>query len=107
MMLERQIYQKIKDALGYQAAVVLIGPRQVGETTLALEIGKEYDALYLDLEDSHDRHRLTNPELFFEKFEDRLVILDEIHRTPIYLKRCEGSSIRDGASTKEKAGFSC
>ena len=82
MMLERHIFQKMKDAPGHQGVVALIGPRQVGKTTLALEIGNEYGVLYLDLEDSHDPHRLTNPVLFLEKFEDRLVILDEIHRMP-------------------------
>ncbi len=105
MMLERQIYQKIKDALGYQAAVVLIGPRQVGKTTLALEIGKEHDALYLDLEDSHDRHRLTNPELFFEKFEDRLVILDEIHRTPHIFEALRGIIDKGRRKHKGKGRF--
>ena len=100
MMLKRNIFPKIIDALGYQAAVALIGPRQAGKTTLALEIGKEYDALYLDLEDSHDRSRLANPVLFFEKFEDRLVILDEIHRAPNIFETLRG--IIDKGRRKQK-----
>ena len=40
------------------------------------------DALYLDLEDPADRARLAEPVLFMEAMEDRLVILDEIHRMP-------------------------
>ncbi len=90
MMLDREIFKKVKEALSRQAAVALIGPRQVGKTTLALEIGDEYGALYLDLENSNDRDRLANPVLFFEKFEDRLVILDEVHRAPDLFETLRG-----------------
>ena len=62
--------------------VVLIGPRQVGKTTLALEVQRQQDAIYLDLESETDRARLTEPELYLADKLDRLVILDEIHRTP-------------------------
>jgi predicted AAA+ superfamily ATPase len=81
-MIPRLVTPQVEEALRRQAAVALIGPRQVGKTTLALEIGQAHDALYLDLEDRDDRNRLANPVLFFESFEDRLVILDEIHRMP-------------------------
>lgn len=81
-MICRHVKDRVVYALGYQAAVALIGPRQVGKTTLALEIGEERDALYLDLEDRADRAKLADPALFLERYEDRLVILDEIHRVP-------------------------
>ena len=80
----------IEDALRRQAAVTLIGPRQVGKTTLALEIARSRDALYLDLEDRDDRHRLAEPGLFLEAMEDRLVILDEIHRMPDLFQTLRG-----------------
>lgn len=57
----------------------MIGPRQVGKTKLALEIGRAWKALYLDLEDRDDRNRLANPVLFLENLEDRLLILDEFY----------------------------
>jgi hypothetical protein len=81
-MIERRIKSQVKHALSYQAAVALIGPRQVGKTTLALEIGEELGGMYLDLEDRADRDKLSEPRLFLERYEDRLVILDEIHRAP-------------------------
>lgn len=40
----------VREALARQAAVALIGPRQVGKTTLALTIAEETASLYLDLE---------------------------------------------------------
>ena len=74
--------QRVLQALDYQAAVALIGPRQVDKTTLALDIAEQRNALYLDLEDRADRVKLRDPALFLERYEDRLVILDEIHRVP-------------------------
>ena len=90
MMIDRQITSMVEDALSRQAAVALIGPRQVGKTTLALALGERRNALYLDLEDRDDRNRLSNPALFFEAAEDRLVILDEIHRMPEIFKTLRG-----------------
>lgn len=81
-MIPRLVTPDIEAALKRQAVVALIGPRQVGKTTLALEIGEKRDALYLDLEDQDDRDKLASPVLFFEGVEERLVILDEIHRVP-------------------------
>lgn len=49
-MIKCHAYHQVEDALGRQVAVALIGPRQVGKTTLALEIGKKTDPLSLDLE---------------------------------------------------------
>ena len=81
-MIDRKIYPFLKEALARQAAVVLLGPRQVGKTTLAQELGKEESSIYLDLEWPEDRQKLENPGLFLGKHEDILVILDEIHRVP-------------------------
>ncbi|WP_419615517.1 AAA family ATPase, partial [Thiolapillus sp.] len=74
-MIKRRIQQQVTDALDRQAAVALIGPRQVGKTTIALEIGEERGALYLDLEDRDDREKLSNAKLFLTQYEDRLVVL--------------------------------
>ena len=56
----------------------MLGPRQVGKTTLAEEISINRESIYLDLENSSDRKKLSDPELYFSAHEDKLVVLDEI-----------------------------
>ena len=73
-----------------QAAVALIGPRQVGKTTLAHAIAEQTEALYLDLEAAADRAKLADPALFLSEYEDRLVVLDEIHRAPELFQELRG-----------------
>lgn len=90
MMIKRSIYQSVIQALKRQAAVALIGPRQVGKTTLALDIAEERDAVYLDLEAMPDREKLSNASLFLTHNEDKLVILDEIHRMPEIFQTLRG-----------------
>lgn len=90
-MIDRQLHQTIKDALRRQAAVVLIGPRQVGKTTLAYQFVKDSNALYLDLEAKADRDKISaDPALFLSAYEDRLVILDEVHRVPELFQELRG-----------------
>ncbi len=89
-MIERHAYRSLRKALGRQASAALIGPRQVGKTTLALEIAGKTDSLYLDLETRADRTKLEDPALFLGSYEDRLVILDEIHRVPELFSELRG-----------------
>ncbi|MFX9061738.1 AAA family ATPase, partial [Acinetobacter baumannii] len=63
-MIPRRASQQVEQALGRQAAVALIGPRQAGKTTLALQIGDRHGAVYLDLESRADRAKLADPALF-------------------------------------------
>ena len=64
-------------------AVVLLGPRQAGKTTLALaEAERRGDALYLDLELPSAQRQLDDPEAFLLGQRNRLVILDEVQRLP-------------------------
>ncbi len=63
-------------------AVALLGPRQAGKTTLALEISEGRPSVYLDLESAADRARLAEPELYFADHADELIVLDEIQRAP-------------------------
>lgn len=81
-MMKRTLATELKAAVDYTPAVALLGPRQVGKTTLALEIGRPINALYLDLESEQDRAKLAQPELYLADHQDKLVIIDEVHRAP-------------------------
>ncbi len=80
----------VREALARQTAVALIGPRQAGKTTLALTIAEETASLYLDLEAREDRAKLTEAALFLRDYEERLVVLDEIHRVPELFQTLRG-----------------
>ena len=83
-MLQRALQPRVARLLEQFPAVAILGPRQVGKTTLALSLAETLaeNALYLDLELPSDRAKLSDPELYLNQHEDRLVILDEIHRLP-------------------------
>ena len=70
------------ELLGRFPAVVLLGPRQVGKTTLAKQCASGLGGIYLDLESQRDLSKLSDPENYLSQREDRLVILDEIQRAP-------------------------
>ncbi|MGC8483721.1 MAG: ATP-binding protein [Thermodesulfobium sp.] len=89
-MIQRRAFYIVKEALNRQAAVALIGPRQIGKTTLALAISAETPSLYLDLESLEDRAKLVDPAFFLRNYEDRLVVLDEIHRVPELFQTLRG-----------------
>ena len=82
MTITRQILPLLKEKLRERPAVALLGPRQVGKTTLALALAETMPSVYLDLESESDLAKLTDPELYFSKHEDECVILDEIQRKP-------------------------
>lgn len=82
-MYSRQAQQKLTDLLRQFPAVGLLGPRQVGKTTLAFAQKALYpDALYLDLELPSAQRQLDDPEAFLMAHAQRLVILDEVQRMP-------------------------
>ena len=83
MMIDRRHTRRVLQFLEESPAVALLGPRQVGKTTLARAIAAQSpDCLYLDLENPRDVARLADPGRYLELHADRLVILDEIQRMP-------------------------
>ena len=104
-MIERGIQPLLREALTRQAAVVLLGPRQVGKTTLAQEIGKEEEAVYLDLEWPEDRQKLQNPSLFFERYEDNLSFLMRSIGFLKYFNRCGQLSTGEEGKVRGQGGF--
>ncbi len=102
-MIERKVRENIEKALKRQPAVAIIGARQVGKTTLALDIAEDRESLYLDLESYVDREKLQDPIFFFNQYEDSLVILDEIHRMPELFQTLRGV-IDEGRRNGKKTG---
>jgi predicted AAA+ superfamily ATPase len=84
MMISRSLAPALIQALAHSPAVALLGPRQAGKTTLALDAAKSIGrpSLYLDLESEQDRGKLAQAELYLADHVDKLVILDEVHRAP-------------------------
>lgn len=81
-MFNRAILPLLTEEIQNSPAVALLGPRQSGKTTLALEAAKSIPSIYLDLESERDRAKLAQAELYLLDHLDKLVILDEIHRAP-------------------------
>ncbi len=89
-MIDRRLRPRLNFLLHHNPAVALLGPRQSGKTTLALEIARQQSSVYLDLEDENDRAKLTNPSQYLEDHESDLVILDEVHRVPEIFQQLRG-----------------
>jgi predicted AAA+ superfamily ATPase len=82
-LIERDIVNTIMGRIKNNPAVALLGARQVGKSTIAEIIVRNFpEALYLDLERPSDLNKLTDPEAFFDQFSNHLICLDEIQRTP-------------------------
>ncbi len=90
MLIKRRIADRLRTLLDESPAVALLGPRQVGKTTLAQDLGEGRSSLYLDLESDADRAKLSDPELYLAAHEDKLVILDEVQRMPGLFQNLRG-----------------
>ena len=89
-MLKRHLESRLLRSLERYPAVGLLGPRQVGKTTLALDVAAGRPSVYLDLESPSDRARLADPEAYFADHEAELVVLDEVHRVPELFRTLRG-----------------
>jgi len=81
-MKERRIRHKLTELLEQFPAVVLLGPRQVGKTTLAKTHSRNCQGSYLDLESRRDQRKLSDPEDYLQRHMGNFVVLDEIQRLP-------------------------
>ncbi|MFC2080503.1 ATP-binding protein [Bacteroidota bacterium] len=83
-MIKRKLSSRILKLLQHFPAVALIGPRQVGKTTLAKLLQEQFSkkSTYLDLERYEDLAKLENPSFYLENLDDECIILDEIQKLP-------------------------
>lgn len=103
-MILRRHQARVVRSLDEAPAVVILGPRQIGKTTLAQEIAATAPgSIYLDLEDPDQAARLAEPARYLAQHAGALIILDEVQRMPglfdvlrgqIDLRRREGRRTR-------------
>jgi len=80
---DRNLGLLIEEHLSWFPVVAMLGPRQCGKTTLALQIAERFPgALYLDMESPKDHGKLDDAELFLEALQGQLLIIDEVQRRP-------------------------
>ena len=82
-LIDRKIETFVKENLSVFPAVVILGPRQCGKSTLAKMLYQNSNAyLYLDLQNLDDLNKLREPMLFFQANQDVTICLDEIQLVP-------------------------
>lgn len=88
---ERTIYCDLEESLEDYPVVGLLGPRQVGKSTLVTDLLQVESKVYLDLELGSELRKLSEPELFFERHKNSLLCLDEIQLAPDIFKTIRGT----------------
>jgi len=89
-MIKRRLERKIEDTLKRSPSVALVGPRQVGKTTIALNISETIPSVYLDLESRIDLEKVRDIAAFHEDNRSKLIILDEVQRLPEVFSQLRG-----------------
>ena len=102
-LIPRHIEPLVQNRLAHMPAVALLGPRQVGKTTLAEVVGAGRKSVYLDLESPIDREKLGDMVSYLSLHEDELVIIDEVQRMPELFTTLRGL-IDQGRRRGKKSG---
>lgn len=110
-LIRRKTEHFVKENLSVFPAVVILGPRQCGKSTL-VKMMSDYlpDFLYLDLQNRDDIAKLSEPGLFFQANQQKTICLDEIQlipdmfsilRSEIDLNRRQGRFILLGSASRD------
>lgn len=83
-MIERTLITELLEQVSDMPAVAVLGPRQIGKTTLfkILETHFSKKVIYLDLESNQDKNRLQDAELYLSERQNELIVIDEVQRMP-------------------------
>ncbi|MDZ4730361.1 MAG: ATP-binding protein [Xanthomonadales bacterium] len=81
-MIKRRLEDEVRERLQNSPSVALLGPRQVGKTTLAFALSENLPSIYLDLENRTDLRKVQDMEAFHRANRNKLIILDEVQRLP-------------------------
>lgn len=104
-MLKRWITNRLQKNIARNPAVVLLGARQVGKTTLSQHISESMSSIYLDLESPEDLLKLSDSTSFLINHSDKLVILDEIQRAPDLFMVLRGLIDKNRQQNRDDAKF--
>jgi len=106
-MITREAFAETLELMQQTPAVAILGPRQVGKTTLAHQLADKLrpNPVYLDLELPSDLAKLREPEVFLDTHAGRLIILDEVQRTPEIFAILRGVIDKGRKTGKENAQF--
>ena len=88
-MIERHKITEARQLMDDFPAVAILGPRQVGKTTLARAMGQGRESIYLDLESERDRSKLADPGYYLHQHRDKLVVWDRFTGFLSCAKACE------------------
>ena len=114
-ILPRILRPTLEEHLALFPAVAVLGPRQVGKTTLARAIadaprdagrGGRKPGLYLDLENPNHLGRLSDARGYLGSVRNRLVVLDEIHRVPEAVSGRSAASLTTASATASEPATS-
>lgn len=87
----RQINTLFQEYLDLFPVTGIVGPRQVGKTTLTKEMANNQEFLYLDMERQADRAKLSQDAAYFlAQFKNQCVIIDEIQFMPELFNELRG-----------------
>ena len=89
-----RIYEDViyRNLIKYPQMVFLVGPRQVGKTTIAKKLQSRFqESLYLNFDSVNDRQLILSGQSFIEEIFPKnvlrdsmpLIVLDEIHKLKI------------------------
>src|SRR5665811_2577475 len=104
-MIKRRIENIVQDALKRSPSVALMGPRQVGKTTIALNISESTSSIYLDLENRLDLEKVRDIAVFHQDNRDKLIILDEVQRLPQVFAPLRGIIDKERLRERKQANF--
>ncbi len=101
----RTITEALKEEIELTPAVVVLGARQAGKTTLAQTIAAQKPSIYLDLESPEDLAKLTDPITLLRESKDKLIVIDEFHRAPDLFMTLRGVIDQNRFAGKEGSQF--
>jgi len=104
-VIARKASEELRERLETFAGAILVGPGDIGKSTLARQVADAWPAgaVHLDLGRIADRRRLSDPGAFFRAQAPHLVVVDQVHKMPEVLAVLK-DVIEDNRSHGQRTG---